>query len=101
MLVDFSPFIQLNPREFIQLLSLNYVYIPHLDHLIYTVLAAGYFSIGIVSNLLATFLAFQITRHSGGWYFWFIKEHHYVTRQIAATVVAQTNRSGEISLNLI
>jgi hypothetical protein len=96
MLVDFSPFIQLNPRRFIQLLSLNYVYIPRLDHLIYIVLAAGYFSIGIVSNLLATFLAVQVTRHSSGWCFWFIKEHYYVTRQVAAKVVAQTNRSREI-----
>ncbi len=49
-------------------------------------LAAGSLGFGAVSSLLASYVAFQVTWDSGGWYYWFTKRRYHVARQVIATI---------------
>ena len=72
----------------LQQLSLAYAYIHRLDYSFCTLLAAGYFGFGTVSNFLVANFTVQITWYSGGWSFWLTKKHHHAAWQIATTVVS-------------
>ena len=74
-----------------QYLSLLHDYIHRLDHPFYSLLAAGYLSVGAVPGFLVAHTTLPHTGSSSGWRFQFTKRHHYAAGQsTAAALIIQS-----------